>query len=90
MSPKGQSIVAVKQFSKAPYAWPGGYPQYAITSDSGALCASCCHVNLGAIVTAIAQHLSDGWRVEAIEVNWEDADLYCDHCNKHIESAYGA
>jgi hypothetical protein len=25
----------------------------------------------------------------AFEINWEDVDLTCDHCGKHIESAYG-
>jgi hypothetical protein len=26
--------------------------------------------------------------VEALDVNWEDPDLFCDHCGNRIESAY--
>jgi hypothetical protein len=26
--------------------------------------------------------------VVALEVNWEDPALYCDHCGNRIESAY--
>jgi hypothetical protein len=26
--------------------------------------------------------------VEALDVNWENPDLYCDHCGARIESAY--
>jgi hypothetical protein len=26
--------------------------------------------------------------VEALDVNWEDPSLYCDHCGARIESAY--
>jgi hypothetical protein len=25
----------------------------------------------------------------AYDVNWEDSDLFCEHCNARIESAYG-
>ena len=30
-----------------------------------------------------------GWRVIALEVNWEDESLTCAHTGKAIESAYG-
>ena len=88
MTRNGQQIVRVKEFTNHPYAWPGGYPLFAITSDGAALCASCTKKKLGNIVTAIARNLRDGWKVEGIDVNWEDADLTCDHCGQHIESAY--
>lgn len=32
---------------------------------------------------------STGWRIVAQDVNWEDQDMICVHCNKKIESAYG-
>ena len=33
------------------------------------------------------------WKAKSVlssgqDVNWEDAELYCDHCSKRIESAY--
>lgn len=88
MTENGQQIIRIKEFTKHPYAWPGGYPLFAITSDGGALCANCTRKKLGNIVTAIARNLHDGWNVEAIDVNWEDGELMCDHCSQHIESAY--
>lgn len=29
------------------------------------------------------------WRIDAVEVNWEQDDLFCAHCGENIESAYG-
>ena len=30
----------------------------------------------------------NGWQVTAHDANWENPDLYCDHCSSRIESAY--
>jgi hypothetical protein len=29
------------------------------------------------------------WTPAAVEINYEDNDLTCDHCCRQIESAYG-
>ena len=68
-----------------PYAWPGGYPLHAITSDCAALCKECCKTESRSIGSTYG---ADGWTIEALAVNWENARLYCDHCNNRIESAY--
>lgn len=70
------------------YAWPGGYPLFFITSDGAALCFKCAESEGKRICDSLREHASDGWRVEAADVNWEDAGLYCDHCGGRIESAY--
>lgn len=88
MTKNGQQIMRVKDFARHPYAWPGGYPCFAITSDSGVLCSNCVKQEMGNIVTSIAQNLSDGWKVEGVDINWEDPELYCVHCNERIASAY--
>lgn len=42
MKTKPDSMVEkVKAFIRMPYAWPGGYPLYAITSDGASLCKTC-------------------------------------------------
>ena len=79
----------IKQAIRDKYAWPGGYPLYLVTSDGAALCVDCAKQEYKQIVYAIRHNLNDGWRVEAVDVNYEETDLYCDHCNKQIESAYG-
>jgi hypothetical protein len=69
----------------SPYAWPGGYPMFAVTRDGAALCPHCCqteHRNIG------FTYGTDGWAVEGLDINWEDPELHCDHCGNRIESAY--
>ena len=81
----------VKQYNLArkqmPYAWPGGYPLFAITQDGGALCAKCFEDERREIGAAIHHKSDDGWRVVAIEINWECTDLHCDHCGcaRHLD-----
>jgi hypothetical protein len=72
-----------------PYAWPGGYPLFFICDDGGALCCACVKTERRNIIESVAHQSRDGWRVVAADINWEDNDLNCDHCNKRIESAYG-
>lgn len=73
-----------------PYAWPGGYPLYFITSDGEPLSFAAARSNALLIARAIKSNDSGGWRVVACEVNWEDETLSCCHSNQPIESAYGA
>lgn len=89
MTKTGQIIVDVKQAAKNKYAWPGAYPLYIIMSDCEVICPACAKDNIGAIAHATAHHLRDGWAVVGVDVNWEDDNLYCAHCNARIESAYG-
>ncbi len=58
---------------------------FALTSDGGALCNKCCQKERSLIGTTTGD---DGWNVVSLVVNWEDQELYCDHCNDQIESAY--
>ncbi len=86
--------MTLEQYRKAihsgPYAWPGGYPLYFVTSDGAALCFKCAKNERREIIWAIANNCSNGWKCEGIDVNWEDTDLHCDHCSKPIETAYDA
>jgi len=73
------------ELAKHPYAWPGGYPRYAVTDDGGCLCVNCVRTERTAIDHAIP---GDGWFLLSLAINWEST-LYCDHCGDVIESAYG-
>jgi hypothetical protein len=59
------------------YAWPGGYPLFYIDEENNVLCPDCANKN-------------DEFDkpIVAADANWEDPDLYCDHCSARIESAY--
>jgi hypothetical protein len=70
----------------SPYAWPGGYPMFAVTSDGAALCHRCCDSERSSIGFTCG---TDGRAIVGLAVNWEDPDLFCDHCSNRIESAYG-
>jgi hypothetical protein len=72
-----------------PYAWPGGYPCFFITSDGAALSFNTVKQEYRQILRAVREHSNCGWRVVAFDINWEDTQLYCDHTGEPIESAYG-
>lgn len=69
------------------YAWPGGYPIYYIMKDNGILCPDC--VNNERPKDLDDEYTDDDrWIVVGQDINYEDADLHCDHCNEKIECAY--
>lgn len=74
---------------RAPYAWPGGYPRYFLTSDGAAISFEGARQNRRLILESIASDCDDGWRVIGCPVNWEDSQLTCDATGNSIESAYG-
>lgn len=71
------------------FVFPGGYRLFFITSDSAALCFECAKSGYRNISGPIRSRASDGWRVEACAINYENGSLYCDNCNKQIEAAHG-
>ncbi len=73
---------------RRPYAWPGGYPMFFLTSDGEALSFAAAKSQRRNVLAAIAGGYSDGWRVVGVGVNWEAADLTCAHTGEAIESAY--
>jgi len=74
------------------YAWPGGYPLYAVMADGESLCPDCLNENLKLIVQATHDytkgHFRDDWAIQGAEINWEDPLNYCCNCNSRIPSAY--
>jgi hypothetical protein len=86
-------INSISDFRKAirngAYAWPGGYPLYFITSDGAALSFEAAKAERRNILEALRDNDKRcGWHVCAVDVNWEDGEMVCDHTGKRIESAY--
>lgn len=79
-----------RTLNAGPYAWPGGYPLVFITHDCEVLSFDSARENARQVCASIREQANDGWRVVGCEVNWEDAELYCAHSGKRIESAYAA
>lgn len=78
-----------RELAAGPFAWPGGYPRYFITSDGTALSFAAARDNARLIRDAIIGHDDSGWRVVACGINWEDDELFCDQTGERIEPAYG-
>lgn len=81
-----------KAFRHGPYAWPGGYPCYFVMADGEALSFKAARENRRLLLEALANRLKgwqdDGWQPVALEVNWEEPDLFCAHTGERIESAH--
>ena len=71
-----------------PYAWPGGYPLFFVTDDGEALSFQAVMENIRLVFHSIRHQNNDGWRVIAVDINYEDQQLYCAHTGERIESAY--
>jgi hypothetical protein len=89
------NINTVSDFRRAvrhgPWAWPGGYPCYFITADGAALSFEALkrRGTLRNILEAIRDKDDrSGWRVVALDVNWEDDNLFCDDTGGRIDCAY--
>ena len=76
-----------KVLKNGAFAWPGGYPLFFICDDGAPLSFEYAQANAKLICQAIRDKDRGGWRVVASDINWEDADLYCEGGAK-IESAY--
>jgi hypothetical protein len=61
----------------------GCYPLMYILEDGDIVCAEC--VNTEANFRMVDNAM---WNVACADVNWEDANVYCVHCNAHIPAAY--
>ena len=70
----------------------GSYPKYWITADGGTLSYEAIRENLWQVARATWRPVNSAdsrqWQVIACGVNWEDADLRCDHSGERIPSAY--
>lgn len=78
-------IEIANNIAENPWAFPGGYPRYALTDHGEALCDACCASEADCIEDSTP---GDGWYVVASGINWEDQHLTCGHCNNQIQSAY--
>lgn len=67
------------------YAWPGGYEICYVLNDGDLLCHSCANDNLLRTIDPD----DDQFYIVDADVHWEGPPIYCDHCNREIESEYG-
>ncbi|UTU07692.1 hypothetical protein CcrC1_gp007 [Caulobacter phage C1] len=66
----------------------GGYPLYFVTRDGAALSFESARKMLYQIALDFQADASTGWRIAAVQINYEDGDLRCDHSGERIPCAY--
>lgn len=71
------------------WTWPGGYQMFLVADDGAAICFECVRKEFRHIVGAWLYGYDSGWKVIACEINYEDGDCVCAHCNQKIPPAYG-
>lgn len=72
------------------YTDVGGYPLYLICADGAEFCFDCAKRDYKRIVMDM-NHEEDGlFKIIGCDINWENDDMQCAHCNKIIPSAYGS
>ncbi len=76
------------QLRDGPYAWPGGYPKFFLMADGEALSFAAARKRWTEIVWSHLHNTRDSWFVDAVDVNWEDDNLYCADTGEKIEAAY--
>lgn len=76
------------------HAWPGGRQLYFVTADGAALSFEAAKTERRNLLEALRDEddnglpYRSGWRVVGTDVNWEDAELTCDHTGKRIPASY--
>lgn len=60
------------------HAFPGGYPLFYVNNHNDILCPDCAN-----------GHAEYDETIVNYDVHLEGDSLYCDHCGREIESAYG-
>lgn len=85
-------INSISDFRKAmrngPYAWPGGYQCWLVTSDGACLSFEAAKAERRNILEALASNdKGSGWQVFRVECeangDWPDG-VYCDHTNVEL------
>lgn len=82
---KRRNIGWLKQAVRQKYAWPGGYPLSAITSDGAALCMECVRKNWSLVAKSTLHRWSDGWCVDFVDRLWEGGNC-CDNCGTCLDA----
>jgi hypothetical protein len=63
------------------------YETYYVTNDGGCLCTSCVKKNRVSVNDSIQNDIDDGWKVVALDVNYECVH-YCDSCYNQSIGSY--
>jgi|SRR5690625_80737 len=82
-------IEQVKDYIRAPFAFPGGYKKVLVMTDGGILCDACAKDNFRLIAESTREPVpGDQWAADYVELFLEDEPEECAHCYTAIHAAY--
>ena len=86
-------MMTLKEIKQAlrdgPYAWPGGYPTYFIAADGEPLSHDAVRERFRTVVAdTLGMSGMREFAIAAIDINYENPELFCAHTGKRIPSAY--
>lgn len=79
----------LKELVRHPYAFPGGYQLFALTSDGELMCVNCVKKNFKLCLRATKANDRYSWCIDTITIVWEGPNVFCCNCNKEFETEYG-
>lgn len=73
------------------FAFPGGHPIFYIDNENNVLCPTCADKwrNWKKFKGQPYRNAFEDGAAVDYDINYEDSYLYCDECDRHIQSAYG-
>lgn len=83
---------ALKNFIRSGgYAWPGGYPCFALMGDGEVIDAQSARENYKQILRETRAEIpcNKDWKFVGVDIHWEGEPLQCAHSGREIQSAYG-
>lgn len=78
----------IQSLREGKYSSLGSYPKFWLCDDGGELSYEAVVENIWLVARSVRDKRKDGWQVIGVDINWEDADMYCSHTGKRIPSAY--
>ena len=70
------------------FAWPGGYLIIYYAQDTAVICSECANGGNDAEFQNPECQDDAQWTLADCDIYYEGPPLYCEHCNRQLESAY--
>lgn len=86
---RSNALQALQYVAREPYAWPGGYETFVITSAGEMICPKCVRENYSQMYRdTVSRGKRDcGWTVAAADATCNCDEATCDHCGRDLIAA---
>jgi hypothetical protein len=85
---RSNGLQALQYVAREPYAWPGGYETFVITTDGGLICQACVRAEYRQMYHDTANKgWNCGWTVAAADATCNCDEATCDNCGRDLIAA---